>query len=214
MSLTLPNGSTVFIASGYGSAVTVSAVSNAAPPVATATNTFVAGDIVEITSGWSRFNSKIARVLAPTGSNFDYEGLDSTITSIYAPGSGAGSVRKITGWTQLQQIIQTSTSGGDQQFLTYQLLESDTQLRMPTVKNPFDMQIELADDPTLAGYQLASAANDDRLPRAVKIILANGAPLYYNCYVSLNRVPSMTVNQLMAVKLTLSMLNEPVRYTS
>src|SRR6516225_3019546 len=127
MSLTLPNGSTIFMASGYGTPVTVSALSNAAPPVATATNTFVAGDIVEVTSGWSRFNNKVARVLAPTGTNFSYEGLDSTITSIYAPGSGGGSVRKITGWTQLQQIIQTSTSGGDQQFLTYQLLEADTQ---------------------------------------------------------------------------------------
>lgn len=214
MALTLPNGSTIYIANGYASPVTVTALTNAAPPVATATNTYAAGDIVEVTSGWSRFNQKLARVTAPSGSAFSYEGFDSTLTSIYPAAGGTGSVRKISGWTQLQQIIQTTSSGGDQQFLTYQLLEADTQNRIPTVKNPFDMQIELADDPSLAGYILASQANDDRLPRGVKIVLANGAPLYYNCYLSLNRIPQMTVNQLMSVKLTMSMLNEPTRYAS
>lgn len=214
MALTLPNGSTIFIASGYATAVPVTAVSNAAPPVATATNTFAAGDLVEVTSGWSRFNNKIMRVLTPTGTNFDYEGQDSTLTGVYPPGSGVGSVRKITGWTQLNQIINTTSSGGDQQFLTYQLLEADSQFRIPTVKNPFDVVIELADDPLLGGYMAASAANDDRLPRAIKILLASGALIYWNCYVSLNRIPTLTVNQLMSVKLTLSLLAEPVRYPS
>lgn len=214
MSFKLPNGSTVYIASGVAAAVPVTALSNAAPPVATATNTFVAGDIVVLTSGWSRFNNKLARVLAPSGTSFEYEGFDSTLTSIYPPGGGAGSAAKVTGWTQLQQIINSQSSGGDQQFLTYQPLEADTQFRIPTIKNPFDMQLEIGDDPTLAGYQLASAANDDRLPRAVKIILADGTPFYYYCYISLNRIPTMTVNQLMSVKLTISMLNEPTRYAS
>lgn len=215
MAYTLPNGSLIYIESGTrGASVPVTAVTNAAPPVATATNTFVAGDIVLVNSGWSRFNGKLVRVAAPTGTNFSLEGQDSTLTNIYAPGAGVGSVNKITAWTQIQQIIQSTSSGGDQQFLTFQPLEADTQLRMPTVKNPFDMQLEIADDPSLAGYIASSAANDDRLPRGIKIVLANGAPLYYYCYISLNRIPAMTVNQLMSVKLTLSMLNEPTRYTS
>jgi hypothetical protein len=215
MSLTLPNGATVFIASGYGSAIPVTALTNAAPPVATATaHGLSAGDIFEITSGWSRFNNKIARASGVTTNNFSYENLDSTLTSIYGAGNGVGSVRKITGWTQLQQIVNSTSSGGVQQFLTYQLLEADAQRQIPTIKNPFDMTFEVADDPTLAGYLLASAANDDRLPRAVKIALANGSFLYHNCYISLNRIPSMTVNQLMTCQVTMNMLNEPVRYSS
>lgn len=214
MSYSLPNGSLVYIGSGVAAPVNVTALSNAAPPVATATNSFVAGDIVVVNSGWSRFNNKLVRVLAPTGTNFEMEGFDSTLTDIYAPGGGVGSVSKVTGWTQLQQIINTQSSGGDQQFLTFQILEADMQLRMPTIKNPFDMTLDIADDPSLAGYILACAANDDRLPRPVKIVPANGAPLYYYCYLSINKIPAMTVNQLMSVKLTLSMLNEPTRYAS
>jgi hypothetical protein len=213
MSLSLPNGAIVSIASGYGTAIPVTALTNAAPPAATSTaHGLTAGDIFEITSGWSRFNNKIARASVVTTNNFSYENLDSTLTSIYPAGNGTGSVRKITGWTQLQQILSSSTSGGAQQFLTYQLLEADAQHNIPTIKNPLDMTFEVADDPTLAGYQLVSAANDDRLPRAVKITLASGSILLYNAYLSINRVPSLTVNTLMSCQVTLSLLNEPVRY--
>ena len=43
---------------------------------------------------------------------------------------------------------------------------------------------------------------------------ASGALLFYNCYISLNKTPSLTVNELMACEVTLSMLAEPVRYSS
>lgn len=70
----------------------------------------------------------------------------------------------------------------------------------------------MADDPTQPGYILAAAANDDRLPRIVSITLPSGSVIYYNAYISLNKTPSLTVNQLMAVQVTLSLLAEPVRY--
>ncbi|WP_242691098.1 phage tail protein [Lysobacter enzymogenes] len=72
----------------------------------------------------------------------------------------------------------------------------------------------VADDPTLPGYLIAKAANDDRLPRAIRITLANGAVLLYNAYISLSTIPSLTVNELMSVQVTLSLLAEPVRYAS
>ena len=70
----------------------------------------------------------------------------------------------------------------------------------------------MADDSTLPGNIQASTANDDRLPRAVKVTLPSGGIILYNCYISLNKTPSLTVNQLMACEVTASMLNEPVRY--
>ena len=63
MAVTLPNGSLVAIASGYGTAKTVSAITNANPGVATsAAHGFTDGDILEVTSGWSRLTNKIVRV--------------------------------------------------------------------------------------------------------------------------------------------------------
>lgn len=213
MSISLPNGALVAIASGYGSPETVTGLTNANPAVATSVaHGLVDGDIIEVTSGWSRLTNKIVKVDQQTVDTYLMLGIDSTLTTIYPAGSGTGTTRKITGWTQLSQILSSSSSGGDQQFLDYQLLEADAQNRIPTFKNAAGLTFEIADDPTLAGYILASAANDDRLPRAVRITLPNGSVIYYNAYISLNKTPSLTVNQIMACQATLSLLAEPVRY--
>uniref|UniRef100_UPI003F7F5BBA phage tail protein n=1 Tax=Xanthomonas sp. 0924 TaxID=2835534 RepID=UPI003F7F5BBA len=212
MAVSLPNGALIFIASGYAAASNITAASNASPSVATAPNTLAAGDFVEVTSGWSRLTSKIVRVASPTSSQFAMEGIDATNTAIYPAGSGGGTFRKVSAWTQIAQILSSASDGGEQQFLTYQFLESDSEKRMPTVKSASGLTFGIADDPSLAGYQVLSAANDDRIPRAVRILLPSGSTLLYNAYVSLNKTPSLTVNQIMAVQATLSLLAEPVRY--
>lgn len=214
MSVQLPNGALVAIASGYGAVKTMSAISNASGAVATleAAHGVVVNDILEVTSGWSRLTDKIIKATAVATNDVTFGGIDTSLTSIYPPGSGVGTVREITGWTQLSQILDSGSSGGEQQFLSYQFLEADAEKRIPTFKNAAGLTFSVADDPTLAGYLLASAANDDRLQRAVRITLPNAAVLYYNAYISLNKTPSLTVNELMAVEVTLSLLAEPVRY--
>lgn len=215
MAFRLPNGTTFSIASGYGSPITVTALSNASEAVATATNTLADGDYVEVTSGWSRLSGKVARVKAASGTGFTLEGIDTSDVTVYSPGSGTGTVRKINGWTQVQQILSTTSSGGDQQFVTFQPVEADHETRIPTTKSAAGLDMSIADDPSLLGYIALSAANDDRNPRALKCALSNGSVILYNAYCSLNKTPSMTVNQVMACQATLSFLNsDPVRYAS
>jgi hypothetical protein len=216
MTVRVPNGSLIHIASGYGAVKAMSAVTNASPAVATleASHGVIVSDILEVTSGWSRLTDKIVRVSAVATNDVTLEGYSTTLTSIYPPGTGVGTVREITGWTQLTQILQSGSNGGEQQFLEYQFLEGDAQKRIPTFKNAAGLTFSVGDDDTLAGYILAAAANDDRLQRAVRITLPSGALLFYNAYISLNKTPSLTVNELMAVEVTLSLLNEPVRYAS
>lgn len=213
MSVSLPNGAVVAIASGYGSPLTVSALTNASPPVATSTaHGLTNGDFVEVTSGWSRLTNKVVRVSNVSANAFSLEGIDTTLTSIYPASSGTGSVRKVTGYTQLAQILSSSSSGGEQQFTDYQFLESDAQKRIPTFKNAAGLTFSVADDTTQAGYILASVANDDRLQRAIKITLPSASVLSYNAFISINKTPSLTVNEIMAVEATMSLLAEPVRY--
>lgn len=216
MAVTLPNGALVAIASGYGAEKVMSAVTNADPGVATleASHGVVAGDYLEITSGWSRLTDKIVRAGTVSTNDVPLLGIDTSLTSIYPAAGGVGTVREITGWTQLSQILSSSSNGGEQQFLEYQFLEADAQKRIPTFKNAAGLSFTIADDPDLAGYILAAEANDDRLPRAVRITLPNGAVIVYNAFISLNKTPSLTVNELMAVEVTLSLLAEPVRYAA
>jgi hypothetical protein len=216
MSISLPNGALVAIAASYGTVKTLDALTNANPGVATleASHGIIVGDIMEVTSGWSRLTDKIVRASVVATNAITFEGIDTSLTSIYPAGTGTGTIREVTGWTQLSQILSSSSNGGEQQFLEYQLLEADAKKRIPTFKNPAGLSFSIADDPSLAGYILAAVANDDRLPRAVRVTLPSGSKIYYNCYISLNKTPSLSVNEVMACEVTLSMLAEPVRYAS
>jgi hypothetical protein len=214
MAVTLPNGAIVAIASGTSASVNMSALTNANPAVATlaASHGVITGDYLVVTSGWSRLTDKVVQAGTVATNDVPLLNIDTSLTNIYSAGGGTGSIKRVTGWTQLSQILQSSSSGGEQQFLDYQFLEGDAQKRIPTFKNAAGLTFSIADDPTLAGYILASKANDDRLPRPVRVTLPNGAVIVYNAYISLNKTPSLTVNEIMACEVTLSLLNEPVRY--
>jgi tail tube protein len=215
MAVSLPNGSIVAIASGYGSPKTISAITNADPGVASSTaHGFTDGDYIDIVSGWARLTDRILRVDDALTDSFELEGFDTTSTSLFPAAGGAGTAREITGFTQLAQILDSSSSGGEQQYWTGQFLEADREIRIPTTKSAAGIDFQIADDPSQPGYQLAKEANDDREPRAVLITLSNGAKLLYKAYISLGLIPSLTVNQAMTLPVTLSLLGDPIRYTS
>lgn len=212
--VTLPNGIILALATAYASPVTVTAVSNAAEAVATATNTFVAGDFVEFTSGWSRANARIFRVKTPTGSNFILEGLDTTSTTLFPAGSGVGTVRKINTWTQIQQVTELTSSGGEPQYATYSFLEDDYDRQIPTTTSAQSLAMTIADDPTLAGYQALKAAALTRLPTAMRGTLPQGGYLLYNGIVAFDETPSMQKGNIMACTGGFALQGKPVRYAT
>ena len=214
MSARLPDGATVSLATTYASAVTITALSNASEAVATATNTYVAGDYVLITSGWSNLNNRVVRVKSPTGTTFVLEGIDTTSTANYPTGSGTGTSTKISAWTQIQQIMNFSTSGGEQQFATYSFLEQNFESQIPTIYSAQSMALDIADDPTLAGYIALKAAADARAQRALQILMPDNSRLLYQGYVSFNETPSVSKGQVMQVKASFALQSRPVRYAT
>lgn len=216
MAVSLPNGVTLSLATAYGSTLTVSAVSNAASyaQASSTTHGLSNGDFVEATSGWSKLNSRVTRVSDSQTSTFDFEGIDSSSTTLYPAGTGTGSVREITTWTQITQIIDLSTSGGEMGFTTYSFLENDFETQLPTQSSPMTMQITIADDPDLTGFIALQAAAEARSVRALKATLPDGSLILYNGYVSFNDTPTMTKNQVMGVRATFNLIAKPVRYAS
>ena len=215
MAVSLPNGAVISIASTYEAADTMSALTNADPAVFTATgHGFSEDDIVEVTSGWSRLNGRIMRVAVTDANTGDLEGFDSTDTTKYPSGSGTGSLRKISAWTQITQILESTTSGGEQQFTTYAFLEDDTERQIPTTKSAQVITLQVADDQALPHYAVLVSADEARTPVAIRVLLPSGAILLYNAYVTINKTPSLTRNEVMAVQVTLSLSAEATRYAS
>lgn len=216
MAFSLPNGATIALGSSYGTPSLITAFSNANPGVATlaAGHAVAVGDIFEVTSGWSRANGNVYRASAVSGNDVTAEGLNTTNVSMFPAGSGTGSVREVTGWQQITQVLDLTTSGGEQQFATYSPLEDDAEHQIPTVKSPIMIKMKIGDDASLPHYAVLAAADADRQPRVLRIMLPSGSPIYFSAYVTLQKTPSMTKNEVMGLEVTLSLINQVTRYTA
>ncbi len=216
MSVSLPNGATISVGSSYGADKTLSAFSNANPGVMTleASHGVVVSDIFEVTSGWSRANGNVYRASVVSTNDVSVEGLNTSDTDFFPAGSGTGTVREVTAWTQVTQILETNTSGGEQQFVTYSFLEDDAEHQIPTVKSPTLFRLRIGDDATLAHYSVLDTADNDRVPRACRVILPSGSVIYWSAYVTLQRTPTLTKNEVMGLEVTMSLINRVTRYTS
>lgn len=205
----------VEVQASLDSAKTITAITKANPGVVSSTSHgFSNGDIVVMTSGWSNLNNRVVRVASSATNSFNLEGIDTTSTTLYPALGGAGTATQVTAWTQIAQIMGFSTSGGEQQFTTYSFLENNFESQIPTYFSAMSMTIDIADDPSLAGYLALKAAAEARAQRALRIQMADGSALYYQGYVGFNETPSVSKGQVMTVKASFSLQSRPVRYAS
>lgn len=213
MAVSLPNGVVISLGTAVGSPKTVSGLTNANPGVATSTSHgYSDGDIVIVSSGWARLNERVVKVDEKSADTFELVGINTTDTNLYPSGSGTGTTTEVTTWTQITQVLDLQTSGGDMQFATYSFLESDFETQIPTQASPMTMTLSVADDASLAGYIALAAAAEARTPYALKLAMPSGSVVYYYGYVSFNTTPTLTKNQVSAVKATFNLLSRPVRY--
>jgi ribosomal protein L24 len=216
MSITLSTGAIFAIAKTYGSAVNMTALTNAAEAVATlaAGHSCVVGDYLEVTSGWGRLNGRIVRVKTVATNDVTFEGINTVSTTVYPAGTGTGTIRRITAWTNLSQVQEISSSGGEVQFADITAIDDVVAKQMPTIRSPVTMSLTTFDDPTLAWYADVVTADEARTPYGLRISSPNGSKLVANAYWNVQRVPQLASNQPAKTQLTLTYAAEPVRYAS
>ncbi len=76
------------------------------------------------------------------------------------------------------------------------------------------LTLTVADDPLQPAFPVLVAASDTRTQRGIRISLPDGSLILYYGYVSVNKTPTFTVNEVMTYQVNLSLSNEPVRYAS
>src|SRR5574337_370558 len=220
MAKTLSTGSTLAIATGFGTAKAFNSITNASEAIAsfTADPGLAVGEYFEVTtSGWGRIAEKVVRVKAISGAGpylVTFEGIDTSDTTLYPPGSGAGTVREVSGWANISQVKDVSSSGGEQQFADATAIDDVVTKQMPTVKSAVAMTLTVFDDPTLPWYATVQAASNGLTPRPLMISPANGSKILANAYWSLSGVPTISKNEVITTTITLSYASEPTRYAS
>lgn len=216
MSYTLPNGSTVDLASSYSAEVVITSISNSNPAVVTATgHGFVEGDIVQIVSGWELITNRSFVVGDVTTDTFELIGsqADTTDTTFFPAGGGVGTAKSVETWVNIPQITSVEFSGLEMQYLDIQFLSSRTQVQLPTVRTAGTMTLTVADDSEQPFVPVVQAYDFDLSINTVRLNLVNGDSILYPAIISFTPTPTITINELLVNTLGMAIQGTPTRYS-
>lgn len=211
----LPKGATFAIATAFGSAVVVTAISNANPAVVTASaHGLSTGDIIELTSGFTKLNRRIFRVTQTSASTFSLDNIDTSNVALYPAGSGAGSFRKVNTWTQVPKVMNPQTSGGEPKNVTYEFLEDENEYQINNGFTATGYTIEIDDDIETPGYTALQKATEEQSDTAVRILMKGAKnPTYMPCNVAMNPIPVLQEGQINRLRVAFNGRARPTRYT-
>lgn len=214
MAYAFPEGSKFYFSQTFASAVTLSAMSNANPTVATSVaHGYVDDDEVLLTSGWEDATDTVFKVDQLTADTFSLLGLDTTDTGFYAAGGGASSTaQKISGWTEIPQVLTIATQGGDPRFTDINPLSRRNGIRVPTGFNGTTITLTLGHDASNANYQTMLNISRRLAKVAFKMVLSGGASTYGYGYMATSEAPTLNVNQANQVTVALTLLGRAMSY--
>lgn len=216
MPITIATGTGVDIAKTYGTAIAMTALSNATEAVATlaAGHGLIVGDIVEIASGWQRLDKRIARVKAVATNDVTLENINTTSTTLYPIGSGTGSVREITAWEEIIGARDVSASGGEQQFADITTLADVIERQVPTVRSALALQMTVMYDPALPWFATVVGVSETSSIAGLRMRFPNGSKIFGNGYWSLQKTPSISRNEALTSSVDIAFVADVTAYVS
>lgn len=185
---TLPSGTVLAVASAFAVAKTVSGISNAAEGVVSCVaHGYSNGDIVQLYSAWGRLNRRVVRVKSVTADTFVAEGIDTTSLEFFPSGSGGGTVRKVSTFTQVPKYLSPQASGGEPKNVTVRFMDEDTDTNLndgfTAVTESFEID---ADQFGSASYTALRSLSEVQTDTVLKKTLKSGATIYTPCKIALN----------------------------
>ena len=208
MGFALPNGAHVYLASGYGPAITFTGATNDENMVITVSeaDALKVGDIVHVNCNWSGVDNVIAKIDAIAESAVTLRNINTTNKNKYAAGGGTGSIRKVLEWTELPQITEVSKSGGDQNTTQIQFLSDDRQRNLNTYKSAVSQTYSIAHDSTLPVYPLLRQLDEDEETVAAYMYVPKAKEnRYWAATASFDDTPTTAVNEVETVSVVLNL---------
>ena len=211
-----PTGTVHSVATVLAAAKTVTGISNASEAVVSSTaHGYSNGDIVIIYSAWGRLNFRAFRVKTVLTDSFVLEGADTTSTDLYTAGAGAGTVKKVTTWVDLDRTMNHASSGGDAKTVNVKFIESDVEIVLndgfSAVQRTFDMDADMIGTPAYTALKTLSATDADTV---VRRRAKSGAVSLIPAKVSFNEEESLSEGQAVTVKGTFNAQNISTRYAA
>ena len=213
---TLPSGTLLSIATAIAPAKTVTAISNAVEASVSCTaHGYSVGDIVQLYSGWGRLNRRAVRVKSSTTDAFVAENIDTTNTEFFPAGSGIGTVRKLTTFTQISKYLNPTQSGGDPKPVTVKFFDEDTETTLndgfTAVTESFEID---ADNFGSTAYNALRTLSEVQTDTVLKKTLKNGAVIFTPCTISLNENVKLSDGSIMTNAVSINGNGRITRYSA
>lgn len=189
-------------------------ITNGKPAVITkASHGLVTGDVIMVDSGWGRLNAKAFRVIKDDDNSFQLEASDTTNATLYFPGGGGGSFRKVAAWQDLDRTLNHASSGGDPKTVNVKFLESDVEIILNdgfnAVSRTFDMDADMIGTPA---YEALKTLSDTDAFTIVRRMAKNGAVSYIPAKVALSGEITATEGEIETFQATINAQNVSTNY--
>lgn len=211
-----PEGAKFYFSNTFAAAKTLATMSNANPTVATSVaHGYVDNDELLLTSGWEDATDTVWKADQLTADTFSLLGLDTTDTGFYSAGGGANSTaQKISGWTEIPQVLTISSNGGDPRYTTVNPLARRNGINVPTGFNPTSITLTMGHDAANATYQTMLGISRKLSKVAFKLQLSGGATTYGYGYMATSEMPSLNANQVNTVNCAITLLGRAIGYAT
>lgn len=216
MAYFLAEGSKFLFSETFGTAVTVTAATNADPTVLTAAgHGYTDGDELLFTSGWEDAGDTVWKADQLTTDTLSLQGLDTTDTQWYPAGTGGGTLRKVTNWMEIGQVLDVQPNGGDARNVVIDPISRRNAINMPAGFNPSSLNLTLGYDPSTASQIALNKISRNLSKRiAFKFLLAGGQTGYGYGTAQMAQMPSIAKGSAVSVGLTINFLGLFVGYPS
>jgi hypothetical protein len=211
-----PTGTIHSVATLLAVAKTITGITNAVEAsVSCVAHGFSVGDIVIVYSGWGRLNFRGFRIKSVTTDAFVLEGANTTNIELFTPGGGAGTVRKVSTWVDLDRTMNHGTSGGDAKTVNVKFIESDVEIVLNdgfnAVQRTFDMDADMIGTPAYEALKMLSETNADTV---VRRRAKTGATSLIPAKIAFNEEETLTEGQAVTVKGSVNAQNVSTRYAA
>ncbi|TSJ92126.1 phage tail protein [Gilliamella apicola] len=215
MGFALPNGSSVYVQKSKDTELAFEIISNAKDAVVTlkTDHSLVVGDEVIITSGWSKINNAVAKVVKVNNMDVTLGNINTTDTKSFPEGEGKGTLTKITAWERLPQVKEVATEGGEQQFTQIQFLDDDAERQLPTIKSAKSKSFTIAHDSSLPIYALLEELDRTNDVVAMKMYVPKAKETRYDAVrISFDPTPTSTINEIETVKISMTVESPAITF--
>lgn len=212
----LPSLTILSIATTFAAEKEVSNISNAAEAVVSCTaHGYSVGDIVQLYSGWGRLNRRAVRVKSVLTDSFVAEGIDTTNTEFFPAGTGGGTVREATAFTQISKYLNPTQSGGDPKNVTVRFMDEDTDINLNDGFNAVQESFEIdADQFGSTYYNALRTLSEVQTDTILKKTLRSGAVIFTPCKVALNENVKLAEGSIMTNMVSINGNGRITRYSA